>query len=183
MTAQPKPLRALGISGSPSANSRSRILVERTLARLEELQVATELLDLSELPGDALLARQRDPSVDAAVQQAATANILILGTPVYRASLAGQLKAFFDLFPQDALRGVVAGLIATGAGPAHALVLDHALRPLIASLRGLSAAQALYVVDGQFPDKTQIPSAIEEQTGALAAELYALGSALVRRSE
>lgn len=180
MTAQPTPLRALGISGSPSANSRSRILVERALIRLAELQVATELLDLSDLPADALLARRHDLSVDAAIQRSATANILILGTPVYRASYVGQLKAFFDLFPQDALRGVVTGLIATGAGLAHALVLDHALRPLVASLRGFSASQALYIVDAQFPDKTKIPDAIEEQTSALAAELYTLGCALVR---
>ena len=178
MTPQPAPLRALGISGSPSANSRSRILVERTLVRLAELQVATELLDLSDLPAEALLARRQDPSVEAAIQRSATANILILGTPVYRASYAGQLKAFFDLFPQDALRGTVTGLIATGAGLAHALVADHALRPLVASLRGLSASQALYIVDAQFPEKTQIPDAVEAQISALAAELYTLGRAL-----
>ena len=67
-------------------------------------------------------------------------NILILCTPVYRASYASQLKAFFDLLPQDALLGRVVGLIATGAGPGHALVIDHALRPLVASLSGLTAA-------------------------------------------
>ncbi|MBV9788840.1 MAG: NAD(P)H-dependent oxidoreductase, partial [Chloroflexi bacterium] len=119
-----------------------------------------------------------DEAVDAAIAQVAQAKILVLGTPVYRASYTGQLKAFLDLFPQDALRGSVAGLIATGAGAAHALVIDHSLRPLVASLRGLTAAESIYVADPQFPDKTSVPEPIEQETEALARELYALGSGL-----
>lgn len=173
-----KTLRALGISGSVSTNSRSRVLVEQTLARLEKLGADSSLLDLTDLPADALLARRRDDTVDAAILQATQAAILVLGTPIYRASYTGQLKAFLDLFPQDALRGRMVGLIATGAGSTHALVIDHGLRPLVASLRGLTAAQALYVTDSQFPDKAQVPEEIDRQASALAHELYALASGL-----
>jgi FMN reductase len=150
-------LQAIGISSSPSPNSRSRILVERTLAHLETLGAQGNLIDLDELSAGALLARCRNAEVDDAIQRTIESNILILGTPVYRASYASQLKAFFDLLPQDALLGRVVGLIATGAGPGHALVIDHALRPLVASLSGLTAAQQLYVIDAQFPDKGQVP--------------------------
>lgn len=167
-------IRALGISGSVSANSRSRVLVERTLAHLETLGAQTGLIDLLELPADALLARRRDSAVDAAIAQTSEAAILVFGTPVYRASYTGQLKTFLDLFPQDALRGSVSGLIATGAGSAHALVIDHSLRPLVASLRGLTAAQSLYVTDSQLPDKTSVSEEIDRQTEALARELYLL---------
>ncbi len=103
---------------------------------------------------------------------------MILGTPVYRATYTGQLKAFLDLFPQAALRGRVSGLIATGGSPLHALAIDHGLRPLVASLAGLSAAQGVYVVDSQFPDKTQVPEAIDQLTRELAQELYRLAQAL-----
>lgn len=178
MTVQLKPLKALGISGSPSSNSRSRLLVASTLAHLAKREVETRLLDLLELPAEALLARSREAKVDEAIQQAIQADILVLGTPVYRASYAAQLKAFFDLFPQEALRGHVVGLIATGAGSAHALAIDHGLRPLVASLRGLSAAQSLYVTDAQIPDKTQLPAEIDQQSGALAQELYLLSQGL-----
>jgi FMN reductase len=172
------PHGALAISGSPSANARSRILAARTLVHLAAQGVTGSLLDLLTLPAEALLARQRDPAVDAAVQQASAAAILVLATPVYRASYAGQLKAFCDLFPQDALAGRVVGLIATGAGPGHLLAIDHGLRPLVASLRGLSAASAVYVVDSQFPDKQQLPEAIDAQLRGLASELVALASGL-----
>ena len=118
MTPQLRQLRAIGISGSASPSSRSRVLVERTLAHLGTLGADVSLLDLIDLPADALLARRRDHAVDAAIEQTVQADILVLGTPFYRASYTGQLKAFLDLFPQDALRGHVVGLIATGAGSA-----------------------------------------------------------------
>lgn len=178
MSNEIQPLQAIGISGSPSPHSRSRILLEHVLAHLAAHGVATSLLDLSDLPADTLLARRRDPVVDAAVQQAAQASILVLATPVYRATYTGQLKAFLDLFPQAALQGRVVGLIATAASPAHALAIDHGLRPLVASLAGLSAAQAIYVTDKQFPDKTQTPAEIEQATLGLAQELHSLGKGL-----
>ncbi len=175
-------LRAIGISGSPSGNSRSRLLVERTLAHLAQQEIAVNLLDLIELPAEALLARGRDEAVDAAIAQVTQAHILVLGTPVYRATYAGQLKAFFDLFPQEALRGRVVGLIATGAGPIHALSIDHGLRPLVASLRGLSAAEAVYITDSQFPDKQHIPESIDQQLASLAHELAALAHGLANNT-
>ena len=48
----------------------------------------------------------------------------------------------------------------------------------MASLGGLTAAAALYVVDGEFPDKERLPEPIDRQAGALAAELGALAAAL-----
>jgi FMN reductase len=170
-------LQAIGISGSPAAASRSRLLVERTLAHLADARVESRLIDLADLPADALLARRQDPTVATAIADILAAPIVILGTPVYRASYAGQLKAFFDLFPQDALRGHVVGLIATGAGPGHLLAIDHGLRPLVASLGGLSASRGLYVVDSQFPDKTSLPEILDQQSYALAVELRSLAQA------
>jgi hypothetical protein len=46
-------------------------------------------------------------------------------------------------------------------------------------LGGLSAAQALYVTDGQFPDKHQMPEEIGKLTAALAEELHTLAQGLV----
>lgn len=178
MSQERKSLVAVGLSGSPSPNSRSRILLEHTLAHLAEHNVSTQLLDLSELPADALLGRRRDSEIDTAIQQTTEANIIVLATPVYRATYTGQLKAFLDLFPQSSLRGCVVGLIATGATPLHGLAIDHGLRPLVASLSGLSASEAIYVTDGQFPDKTQIPDDIQQKIVQLAHELYVLANGL-----
>jgi FMN reductase len=171
-------LRIVGIAGSPTAPSRSRALVTRALLHLGDLDADTALLDLAQLSADALLVRRRDADVDDAVRLAIAADALVIGTPVYRATYSGQLKAFFDLFPPDALSGRVAGLVVTGHGDAHALAADTGLRPLVASLRGLTAARSIYATHATFPDLDAIPATLDAALRELAEELVVLAGAL-----
>src|SRR2546429_4361405 len=55
MGAAPGRLVAVGISGSPSATSKSRVLVAHALAQLEARGAAIRLIDVAALPADALL--------------------------------------------------------------------------------------------------------------------------------
>ncbi len=143
---------AIGISGSPSPTSSSRRLVERVLDLLAERGFATDMIDLSALPAEALLARGEDAAVSGALARVGDARVLVVGTPVYRATYTALLKTLFDLMPEDYLSGKVAVLIATGAAPGHMLAIDHGLRPLIASLGGVSAATAIYATPADFVD-------------------------------
>jgi FMN reductase len=145
-------LSVVGVSGSPSATSKSRVLVEYALARLAERGAVTRLVDLSSLPADALLGRGAAPDVTAALEAATRARILVAGTPVYRATYSGLLKLFFDLLPQDCLVGKVGVPIVTGHGAAHALSLDHGMRPLFASLGATVVANGVYATSDQFQD-------------------------------
>ena len=141
---------ALAISGSPSRQSKSRRLLEYGVTRLGERGIAATLLDLCDLPAGDLLGRTTSPAIERALAAIAEPRILLVATPVYRASFSGLLKVFFDLLPQDALAGKVALPIATGGGPAHALVIDHALRPLLASVGALVVSCGVYGIDSQF---------------------------------
>ncbi|HEX3247553.1 MAG TPA: NAD(P)H-dependent oxidoreductase [Chloroflexota bacterium] len=168
-------LRAIGLSGSISSPSRSGALVNDLLERLAARNIDTELIDLARLSADGLLYRTKDAEVAAALERVTNVPILLVGTPIYRASYTGQLKAFFDLMPRDALHGTIAGLIATGASPAHLLAVDHGLRPLVASLAGLSAARAIYATDpelGGYPTDP-LPAELGAQLDALSEELLA----------
>ena len=120
---------AVGISGSPSSSSKSRMLVEYALARLAARGAVTELVDLATLPADALLGRAAAPALIAALETATRAQIIVAGTPVYRATYSGLLKVFFDLLPQDSLIGKVGVPIVTGHGAAHSLSVDHGMHP------------------------------------------------------
>jgi FMN reductase len=175
MTEAHRDALVLGLAGSITAPSRSGALVAWVVDVLVAEGRAGETIHLSDLPADALLGRRRDPALDRALELASSASILVVGTPIYRASYTGQLKAFFDLLPRDALAGSVAGLIATGAVQDHALAIDHGLRPLVASLAGLSAARSVYVTDadlGSFPSGP-LPAGVEDRLRALASELAA----------
>lgn len=152
------PRRAVGISGSPSEASKTRVLVERALAGLGARGFATMLVDLAALPADGLLGRAADPTVQQAVDAVCAAQVVVAGTPVYRASYSGLLKLFFDLLPQDALAGKVAIPIATGHDRGHFLALDHGLRPLFASLGATVVASGTYGTREQFCDGVPDPA-------------------------
>ena len=157
---------ALGISGSPSPTSSSRRLVKRVLDLLAARGFATDVIDLSALPSEALLARGEDAAVAGALAKVGDARVLVVGTPVYRATYTALLKTLFDLMPENYLSGKVAVLIATGAAPGHMLAIDHGLRPLVASLAGVSAATAIYATPGDFVDDAPGEGLSERLTAA-----------------
>ncbi len=164
----------IGISGSPNTASRSRALLELALAALDKQGAGpSRLIDLSKLPADALLGRRPDAAVADAIQGVLDAAILVVSTPIYRATYSGLLKVFFDLLPQDALARKVALPIATGGGPAHLLAVDHGLRPLLASVGALVVATGVYGTDAQFRAGVPEPALVEriERAASEAASL------------
>ena len=164
----------IGISGSPNTASRSRALLELALAALDKQGAGpSRLIDLSKLPADALLGRRPDAAVADAIQGVLDAAILVVSTPIYRATYSGLLKVFFDLLPQDALARKVALPIATGGGPAHLLAVDHGLRPLLASVGALVVATGVYGTDAQFRAGVPEPALLEriERAASEAASL------------
>ena len=161
-------MEAALISGSPSAASKSRTLLERAHQRLVHEGLGTTLVDLGSLQADALLGRRTDAGVKAALDAVHSARILVASSPVYRATYSGLLKVFFDLLPQDGLAGKIAVPILTGGGPAHLLALDHGFRPLFASVGANVVANGVYGYDAQFKNGAdpalleQVDRAIEE---------------------
>ena len=143
-------LKAVAISGSPSPHSKSRQLLAHVVDRLIAHGVETRVIDLAQLPADGLLGRVPSEDVAAALKLVTQAHIVVASTPVYRATYSGLLKVFFDLMAPSSLAGKVGLPIATGGSAAHQLVLDHGLRPLFASLGGVTVPTATYAFDGQF---------------------------------
>ncbi|HEX4601635.1 MAG TPA: NAD(P)H-dependent oxidoreductase [Gemmatimonadales bacterium] len=171
-------LRAVGISGSPSATSKSRALVEYALAQLGARGAERALVDLASLPADALLGRRPDPEVTRALEGVGKAQIVVAGTPVYRATYTGLLKVFFDLLPQDSLMGKIAIPLVTGHGPAHSLAVDHGMRPLFASLGATVVARAVYATSEQFPDGTPGPALLQAVDHAVREALALAGGTI-----
>lgn len=145
-------VRVAGVSGSPSPVSKSRVLVETALAAFAGRSAETALIDLAALPADALLGRGTAAEVAGALETVARSQIVVVGTPVYRATYSGLLKVFFDLMPPDSLVGKVGIPLVSGQARGHALALDHGLRPLFASLGATVVATGVYATPDQFQD-------------------------------
>ena len=169
-------LVAVGISGSPSTTSKSRLLVEYALSRLAARGATPHLVDLAALPAEPLLGRGTAATVTAALEAATRARILVAGTPVYRATYSGLLKLFFDLLPQDCLIGKVGVPIVTGHAAAHSLSVDHGMRPLFASLGATVVASGVYATSSQFQEGKPGPELLEAVDRAVG-EALALATA------
>src|SRR2546422_10922105 len=88
-------LRAVGISGSPAATSKSRTLVAYALAQLEAGGAAARLVDLAALPADALLGRGAAPQVADALAAVAEARVVVAGKAGDRATHRRGLQGCF----------------------------------------------------------------------------------------
>lgn len=144
-------LSAVAISGSPRSPSKSKSLAELLLASLARHDCATSLIDVADLPADALLARNPDAAIDAAVAATGAARIIVAASPTYRALYTGALKCLFDLMPPAHLAGKICVPVQTAASPAHFLALEYGMKPLFASLEGV-AIDGVYATDAQFTE-------------------------------
>ena len=165
----------VGVSGGESPGSKTRAVTQAIL----DAAGGGELIDVSALGADGLLGRAPDPEVDAAVLLASSAGVLVLASPIYRATVSGAVKAFLDRFPTDGLRGTVVVLAATAATPQHHLALDTGGRSLVASLGGVSAPTVVFATGADFADGAPSPElrALAERA---AAEALALSTGLTR---
>src|ERR1700742_2688690 len=148
-------MSVVALSGSPSANSRTAVLLRHVLERLDERVARVEIV-LRDLPAAALVrARVNDPLIRRAREQVDQARLVVIATPIYKASYSGLLKTFLDLLPQDALRGKTVLALGTGGSPAHLLALDYALKPVLAALGARHILDAVYAADAQFTPHAQ----------------------------
>jgi FMN reductase len=88
------------------------------------------------------------PAVLDAHELLASADLLVVGSPVYKASYTGLFKHFLDILEPSRLRGKVAILAATGGSDRHALVLEHQFRPLLGFFEINTVPAGVYVSDG-----------------------------------
>ena len=84
------------------------------------------------------------------VDAIATADAVLLASPVYRASFTGALKNLLDLTPLDALRAKPVGIVAMGATSHHYLGVDWQLRAVLAWFGALVVPTSVYLESAHF---------------------------------
>jgi FMN reductase len=164
--------RIVALSGNPRPNSRTS-LVARTIAdrladRLgfSEPVTARELADVA-----AQLFAETAPDADAYRETLAEAAVVVVATPVYKASYTGLLKAFFDRFPAGGLRGVIAVPVVVSASPTHSFVAEHALRPLLVEVGALVPVKGLAVTERQLDDLETVVGVWADEVGPVISRV------------
>lgn len=149
-------MNIVGILGSPSTPSRSAYLLELALSRLDAFTSSYRSIRPRDLPAQALTqADFGDARLQEAVRAVGESQLVIVATPIYKASYSGVLKAFLDLLPQDGLRDKTVLPLATGGSPAHLLALDYALKPVLSALGARDILDGIYATDQQLPSRPE----------------------------
>ena len=114
--------------------------------------------------------------MQAVLEAIEAASILVLVTPIYRATYSGLLKVLFDQLPPSALAGKAVVLAATAGGPAHFLALDTGGRALVASLDGWTVPTVTYATPVDFDEAKRPSEDVRASLGKALAEAAMLGS-------
>lgn len=166
----------VGISGSLSNPSRTSAVVRELAVRIASAANAnSDIFELSELAASLFSARSPETVSNEArtiLRRIEQADLLVVGTPVYRASYTGALKHLFDLVDHRAFASKPIVLAATGGSLLHGLVIEHQLRPLFGFLNALTLPTAIYAVETDFTShrisnpniQARIERAVQEAT-------------------
>jgi FMN reductase len=160
--------------GNPKPNSRT-------------LALAQELADMVSAPGDRIV------SIDLAdhanhvfdwpsekmselTETVASSDLLVVGSPTYKAAYTGLLKGFLDRYPASGLKDVCAIPLMTGADLGHSMAPEVSLRPLLVELGALVPTRGLYFTTPSMSRMTEILTDwITENATGLAQVRHAAG--------
>jgi FMN reductase len=159
--------RIVAIAAGLSDPSTSRLLADRITdevrRRIPEASVETiELRPLARQITDAALSGFAAPGLQHEIDKVASADGLVVVSPIFKASYTGLFKTFMDVLDADLLIGKPVLLAATGGTARHSLAIDLSLRPLFSYL------QAFVVPTGVFASPHDWGS---EGTQALGARI------------
>lgn len=148
--------KIIGISGNLSSPSRTSNLVDEIVkTATQKLHQYGDVVDISKFAsqlGSTVTFENFPPVLVEAFQKIHAADLIVIGTPIYKASYTGLLKHFFDLIDPKALSGKVAILAATGGSESHTLVLEYQLRSLASFFGMHTVPTTIYAKDSDFKD-------------------------------
>jgi len=171
---------AAGAAGAAVAAAEAAAVGRAPVADPAEVEVeveveVVELRDLAVEIAHNLTSGFPGPALGAALDAVASADGLIVVTPVFSASYSGLFKSFFDVLDRDALAGKPVLIAATGGSARHSLVLEHAMRPLFAYLRAVVVPTGVYAASEDWGAEG-LAERIERAAGELAGLVSAVAT-------
>ncbi|TPW98294.1 FMN reductase, partial [Schumannella luteola] len=149
-------IRVVGVSGSPTDPSRTTALVRRVSeAFAERLGGEAQVIELATVLPALATGGYRGGLGRAALdalEAVEAADLLVVGSPAYRATYSGLFKLFFDYVGQYALVDTPIVLTATGGSDRHALLVEHQMRPLFGFFQALTLPLGIFANERDFTD-------------------------------
>lgn len=147
-------MKIVGLSGS-NVGTKTRTAMDYTIKAVKENYPDTEvtLIDLAEY--DVQFSDGRDywenkGNTRYVVETVMEADAIIIGTPIFQASIPATLKNVFDLLPVNAFRDKVVSMLVTAGSPKHYLIAEQQLKPILFYMKAQVVQTYVFIEEKDF---------------------------------
>jgi len=180
-------MKIVGLSGS-IVGSKTRTAMNDTLESVKKHFPDTEvtLLDLAEysLPfSDGRNYMEYEGDAAYVTRTIMEADALIIGTPVFQASIPATLKNIFDLLPVNAFRDKTVSIVVTAGSSKHYLVAEQQLKPILAYMKAQIVQTYVFIEEKDFQRKEIVNDDVRFRIDRLAEDTVMLTEAYAKIRE
>lgn len=147
-------MKIVGLSGS-NVGTKTRTAMDYTVQTIQKQYPDYEvtLIDLAEYDvqfsdGRNYLEYKGDTKY--ITQTLMEADAIIMGAPIFQASIPATLKNVFDLLPVNAFRDKVVSMLITAGSPKHYLIAEQQLRPILFYMKAQVVQSYVFIEEKDF---------------------------------
>ncbi|MEH7391603.1 NADPH-dependent FMN reductase [Bacillus sp. JJ1503] len=150
-------MKIVGLSGS-KVGSKTRTAMNYTLKSASDKypDAKITLIDLAEFEvqfSDGRNYWEYAGDTKYVAEKIMEADAIIIGTPVFQASIPATLKNIFDLLPVNAFRDKVVSMLVTAGTPKHYLMAEQQLKPILAYMKAQIVQTYVFIEEKDFQRK------------------------------
>ncbi|WP_421383502.1 NADPH-dependent FMN reductase [Bacillus salacetis] len=147
-------MKVVGLSGS-KVGSKTRTAMNYTVQSVKEKypDAEVELLDLADYDiqfSDGRNYLEYEGDTGHVTKTLMEADAIIIGTPVFQASIPATLKNIFDLLPQNAFRDKVVSILVTAGSSKHYLIAEQQIKPILAYMKAQIVQTYVFIEEKDF---------------------------------
>lgn len=153
-------MKLVGLSGS-TVGSKTRTAMDTVIETITRnySDIDVRLIDLADYEiqfsdGRNYLDYEGDTSY--ITKTLMEADAIIIGTPVFQASIPASLKNIFDCLPQNAFLDKVVSMLVTAGSSKHYLMPEHQLKPILAYMKAQIVQTYVFIEEKDFYRKELI---------------------------
>ncbi|MDL4842976.1 NADPH-dependent FMN reductase [Aquibacillus rhizosphaerae] len=147
-------MKIVALSGS-NVGSKTRTAMDYTMKAIHKKNPEADvtLIDLAEYDvqfSDGRNYLEYDGDTGYVTKTIMEADAIIIGTPIFQASIPATLKNIFDLLPVNALRDKVVSILVTAGSQKHYLVVEHQLKPILGYMKAEIVQTYVFIEEVNF---------------------------------
>jgi FMN reductase len=155
-----KDINAVTLVGNPKIGSRTLLVAQSVTDHVADwlgsrgVTVSNRTVDVAELGGG--LFEWQNAAVDDVLKAIAECQLLVVASPVYKATFTGVIKMLLDRIPMEGLANRVVLPVMVAAAPIHVLAVEAHLRPVLVELGACCPTRGLVVMESKLPELSDI---------------------------